>query len=78
MPKIPSEKEPPSAITKLFPNNKIRAVRLAKAVDFDANVSQVRVLKFGNGRLIVPAERTWSEFFESDGLSLPPDEPDAS
>jgi antitoxin VapB len=70
MPKIISSKEPPSSKTKLFQNNSARAVRFSKALDFDETVSAVQVMKSGRGRLVIPSEISWDEFFASDGVEL--------
>ncbi|WP_199554851.1 type II toxin-antitoxin system VapB family antitoxin [Sandaracinobacteroides hominis] len=61
----------PSVRTPLFRSNRSQAVRLPKAVAFPENVREVRVLKQGRQRLIVPADAAWDDFFAAPGIDLP-------
>jgi antitoxin VapB len=56
--------------TKLFLSNRTQAVRLPKDLAFPASVREVTVLRDGAKRLIVPAESTWDDFFDSPGIEL--------
>ncbi len=60
------------ARSTVFKSNRSQAVRLPKAVAFPADVRQVEVMKLGRGRLIVPVDRRWDEFF-LDGPSVSED-----
>jgi antitoxin VapB len=57
--------------TSLFQSNRSQAVRLPKAVAFPEGVRDVRILKDGNRRIIVPANSVWDDFFDSRGIELP-------
>jgi antitoxin VapB len=59
--------------TKLFRSNRSQAVRLPKEVAFPDHVKEVRILKEGNTRVIVPADSVWDDFFDSEPY---PDFPD--
>ena len=48
--------------TKLFRSNRSQAVRLAKEVAFPDSVREVTILRDGDRRLIVPADRRWDDF----------------
>ena len=66
----------PATRTALFRSNRSQAVRLPKAVSFPEGVREVRVVKDGKGRLIVPAESVWDDFFDGPGIDLlPRDQP---
>lgn len=58
----------PRSNTKLFMNNNARSVRFAKAVDFPAAVDHVTLVKQGRGRLVLPSDEAWDDFFEREGL----------
>ena len=51
--------------TKLFRSNRSQAVRLPKDVALPPHVSEVRIVKQGSARLIVPVEDVWSSFFDA-------------
>lgn len=53
----------------VFKTNRSQAVRLPKAVALPDSVKQVEVVKQGKGRLILPADAVWDDFFDSPGLS---------
>ena len=64
--------------TTLFKSNRSQAVRLPKSVAFPDGVREVAVLCHGLSRVIVPADRTWDDFFAGEGISLPDrDQPEA-
>ncbi len=56
--------------TNLFLSNRSQAVRLPKAVAFAEGVHEVRILKDGIRRVIVPANAVWDDFFEETGVDL--------
>jgi antitoxin VapB len=57
--------------TSLFQSNRSQAVRLPKAVAFPEGVRDVRILKEGKRRIIVPANAVWDDFFDAQGIELP-------
>lgn len=57
--------------TKLFKSNRSQAVRLPKDVAFPPGVTEVRVLKEGARRVIVPVESSWDDFFDAPGTEFP-------
>ena len=57
--------------TLLFQSNRSQAVRLPKAVAFPDSVRDVRILKEGKRRIIVPANAVWDDFFDNAGIELP-------
>ncbi|NOG73454.1 type II toxin-antitoxin system VapB family antitoxin [Roseicella sp. DB1501] len=57
--------------TRLFQNNRSQAVRLPKDVAFPPGVQEVAVIRDGRGRLILPADALWDEFFDAPGIDLP-------
>ncbi|MFN3389128.1 MAG: type II toxin-antitoxin system VapB family antitoxin [Allosphingosinicella sp.] len=57
--------------TRLFRSNRSQAVRLPKEVAFPESVSEVRILREGNRRVIVPADGVWDDFFDSPGIDFP-------
>lgn len=61
------------AKTTLFRSNRSQAVRLPKAVAFPDDVKEVRIIREGRKRVIVPADATWDDVFNSPG---DPDWPD--
>jgi len=64
--------------TTLFQNNRTQAVRLPKAAAFPEGVREVLVLRDGARRIIVPADLSWDDFFDSPGVDLGPrDQPAA-
>lgn len=56
--------------TILFQNNRSQAVRLPKDVAFPAGVREVRILREGLRRVIVPANAVWDDFFTASGIDL--------
>ena len=56
--------------TNLFQSNRSQAVRLPKAVAFPDDVRQVEIIRDGMKRIIVPADRTWDDFFEAPGIDI--------
>jgi antitoxin VapB len=56
--------------TTLFQSNKTQAVRLPKDVAFPPAVREVRVLRDGPRRVIVPADASWDDFFDAPGVDL--------
>lgn len=51
------------AKSTIFKTNRSQAVRLPKEVAFPDDVHRVEVFKMGEGRLIVPEGKRWSDFF---------------
>jgi len=56
--------------TTLFQSNRSQAVRLPKDVAFPAGVREVRILREGIRRVIVPASAVWDDFFAAPGIDL--------
>ena len=56
--------------TTLFQSNRSQAVRLPKDVAFPEGVREVTILKEGHKRVIVPAGKTWDDFFDAPGIDL--------
>lgn len=56
--------------TILFRSNRSQAVRLPKDVAFPAGVREVRILREGLRRVIVPANAVWDDFFAAPGIDL--------
>ena len=64
--------------TTVFQSNRSQAVRLPKDVAFPEGVKEVRILRDGRRRVIVPANAVWDDFFEAPGVDLGPrDQPPA-
>jgi len=57
-------------LTKLFQSNRSQAVRLPKDVAFPAGVDEVRVMRDGKRRVIVPAGAVWDDFFDAPGTDV--------
>ncbi len=57
--------------TTLFQSNRSQAVRLPKDVAFPDGIREVTILREGRGRVIVPANAVWDDFFESAGVDFP-------
>ncbi|WGX98252.1 type II toxin-antitoxin system VapB family antitoxin [Nocardioides sp. L-11A] len=55
-----------SVVTRLFLSNRTQAVRLPKAVAFDASVSEVEIDIVGDARVIRPAGSRVDAFWSSD------------
>ena len=56
--------------TTLFQTNRSQAVRLPKSVAFPDSLREVAILRDGVRRVIMPADATWDDFFESPGIGL--------
>jgi antitoxin VapB len=56
--------------TTVFQSNRSQAVRLPKDVAFPEGVREVAILRDGERRIIVPADRTWDDFFAAPGIDL--------
>lgn len=56
--------------TTLFRTNRSQAVRLPKDVAFPEGVSEVLVVREGAGRVILPADAVWDDFFDSPGIDI--------
>lgn len=63
--------------TTLFRSNKTQALRLPKDVAFPDSVKEVKIIKEGNRRVIVPADSSWDDFFAEPGIDIerPPELP---
>jgi antitoxin VapB len=64
--------------TTVFQSNRSQAVRLPKDVAFPEGVKEVRVLREGKRRVIVPAGAVWDDFFDAPGVDLGPREQPAA
>jgi|ERR1700678_110325 antitoxin VapB len=51
--------------TKLFRSNRSQAVRLPKGLAFPDSVKEVRIVREGQRRVIVPSSAVWDDFFGS-------------
>ncbi len=60
--------------TSIFQSNRSQAVRLSKEVAFPDGVREVRILRDGKRRVIVPADAVWDDFFDAPGIDLGPRE----
>ncbi len=56
--------------TTLFRSNRSQAVRLPRDVAFADTVREVTILRDGDRRIIVPADRCWDDIFAAPGLDL--------
>ncbi len=56
--------------TTVFQSNRSQAVRLPKDVAFPEGVKEVRILRDGRRRVIVPANAVWDDFFDAPGIDL--------
>lgn len=56
--------------TSVFRSNRSQAVRLPKDVSFPAGVREVAILRDGARRVILPADRSWDDFFDAPGTDL--------
>ncbi|WP_082449753.1 type II toxin-antitoxin system VapB family antitoxin [Sphingomonas sp. Leaf22] len=56
--------------TNLFQSNRSQAVRLPKDVAFPEGVREVAILRDGDRRVIVPADRQWDDFFAASGIDI--------
>ena len=51
--------------SRVFKTNRSQAVRIPKALAFPENVTDVEIMKVGNSRLIIPAGKNWTDYFEN-------------
>ncbi len=51
---------------RIFRNNKSRAIRLPKALDFPPEVEEVDIIPVGNSRVVVPAGEGWASWFDRE------------
>jgi antitoxin VapB len=49
--------------TKFFRSNRSEAVRLPKSLAFSDSVTEVRIVREGKRRVIVPSNAGWDDFF---------------
>jgi len=56
--------------TTLFQTNRSQAVRLGKEVAFPDTVHEVKIIRDGARRIIVPANSIWDDFFVAPGIDL--------
>ena len=54
----------------VFKSNRSQAVRLPKAVAFPDDVKELRVIREGNGLLLVPADAVWDDFLKGPGIDI--------
>ncbi len=54
----------------VFKSNRSQAVRLPKAVAFPEHVKELRVIREGNGLLLVPADAVWDDFLKEPGIDI--------
>ena len=45
-------------------------MRLPKAVAFPDDVKELRVIREGNGLLLVPADAVWDDFLKGPGIDI--------
>ena len=64
-----SEDDMVSVKTKIFKSNRSQAVRLPKEVAFPESAKNVEIIAIGNRRMIIPANESWDEWFNSPGVS---------
>lgn len=57
--------------TRLFQSNRSQALRLSREVAFPPEIREVRVIRDGARRVILPADATWDDFFDAPGIDLP-------
>jgi antitoxin VapB len=57
------------ARTTVFKNNRTQAVRLPKALALDEGVREVEIVMWGKGRLILPVDAVWDDFFDEPGVT---------
>jgi len=57
--------------TSVFQSNRSQAVRLPKEVAFPDGVREVTIVREGRGRMILPANALWDDFFEAGGIDFP-------
>jgi antitoxin VapB len=55
--------------TRLFKSNQSQAVRLPKAIALPDSVQEITIIRQGKGRLIVPIENAWDDWFDAVGVS---------
>jgi len=55
--------------TRLFKSNQSQAVRLPKAVAMPDSVQEITIIRQGKGRLILPVENAWDDWFNAAGVS---------
>jgi antitoxin VapB len=60
-----------SGQTTLFRSNRSQALRLPKDLAFPEGVKEVRVIKVGKSRQVLPADAVWDDFFAGPGIDLP-------
>lgn len=53
-----------TATTKIFKSNKSQAVRLPKAVELPASITEVSIIAIGNTRIIIPKLESWNDWFD--------------
>jgi antitoxin VapB len=63
-------------LTHLLRSNRTQAVRLPREVAFPETVTDVRIVKDGNRRVIVPADASWDDDFAEAPQRDFPDRPD--
>lgn len=56
--------------TTIFQSNRSQAVRLPKDVAFPQGIKEVAIVRDGERRVIVPADRSWDDFFARPGVEL--------
>lgn len=56
--------------TTVFRSNRSQAVRLPKDVAFPPEVKEVRIIKDGKSRIIVPVDALWDDFFARPGIDI--------
>jgi antitoxin VapB len=54
--------------TTVFQSNRFQAVLLPENVAFPDSVREVMVLRDGARRVILPADRSWDDFFASPSI----------
>jgi antitoxin VapB len=54
---------------RIFKSNRSQAVRLPKEFALSESVQDVETTKIGDKRIIVPAGRSWDDWFDAQGVS---------
>ena len=58
------------ATTRVFISNTSQAVRLPKALEFPSEIRDVAIRAVGQNRVISPAQASWDDFFDAEGVEL--------
>jgi len=56
--------------TTILRRERLQVIRLSEDVAFPDGVREVVVFREGKRRVIVPADSSWDDFFEEDGIDI--------